>query len=227
MVELLATRLALLAELLPLLHRHLQDYLAEGLLWKWQVDTFEPEWERYGGPLGFGLAEAWFFEDSEQVLNRLAVGLTQDGRWRAGLRNVDAIWAALGLDVEARMALATAVRDGLRREFGEAGPGTVKIGTLFRRLRKDLEEGLPHPIGDPRAPGAGRLARIREAFDRGLMQEDLASVAGSLAHMHLNRLLRTDHRENEWVLMEFLVRLYDSHLARGSERPVREASASR
>jgi hypothetical protein len=32
--------------------------------------------------------------------------------------------------------------------------------------------------------------------------------------MHLNRLLRTDHRETEWVLMEFLVRLYESHLKR-------------
>jgi hypothetical protein len=37
--------------------------------------------------------------------------------------------------------------------------------------------------------------------------------------MHLNRLLRTNHRENEWVLMEFLTRLYDSHLARVSGQP--------
>ena len=32
--------------------------------------------------------------------------------------------------------------------------------------------------------------------------------------MHLNRLLRTRPREHEWVLMEFLTRLYASCLAR-------------
>jgi hypothetical protein len=32
--------------------------------------------------------------------------------------------------------------------------------------------------------------------------------------MHLNRLLRAHAREQEWVLMEFLTRLYESCLAR-------------
>jgi hypothetical protein len=55
---------------------------------------------------------------------------------------------------------------------------------------------------------------LRAAFDQGLLREELASLAGSLAHMHLNRLLRSSHREHEWVLMEFLTRLYESRLAR-------------
>jgi hypothetical protein len=58
------------------------------------------------------------------------------------------------------------------------------------------------------------LTGIRDAFNQGLLQEDLVSLAGSLSHMHLNRLLRTNSREHEWVLMEFLVRLYESCLAR-------------
>lgn len=204
----------LLAELLPRIHKHLEERLAQGLLWKWQVDTFEPEWERYGGSLGFGLAEGWFFEDSQHILDQLVDGLTLEQRWRAGLRNTDAIWAALGLGVRARKGLAQAARDGFRKEFADSGEGAVQMGARFRDLRKDLEPGFPHASGPPLAPGFCGLPRIREACDQGLLQEDLARLAGSLSHMHLNRLLRTDHRENEWVLMEFLVRLYESHLAR-------------
>ncbi len=204
----------LLAELLPQIHKQLEAPLAQGLLWKWQVDTFEPEWERYGGSLGFGLAEGWFFEDSQHLLNQLVDGLTLEQRWRVGLRRTDAIWAALGLSVPARKGLAEAARDGFRKEFADSGEGVVQMGAKFRGLRKDLESGLPRGSDSPSLPGLCSLPRIREAFDQGLIQEDLAHLAGSLSHMHLNRLLRTDHRENEWVLMEFLVRLYESHLAR-------------
>ncbi|WP_257310418.1 lantibiotic dehydratase [Geothrix fuzhouensis] len=204
----------LLAELLPRLHQHLEPYRAAGLLWKWQVDTFEPEVERYGGPVGFSLAEAWFWADSQRTLTRLAAGQTQEERWRAGLRDVDAIWAALGLSPRAREALAQATRDSFRKEFGDTGPMSAQIGAKFRNLRKELAAGFPLPLGSPCAPELGGLSRLREAFDQGLLQEGLERLASSLAHMHLNRLLRANPRENEWVLMEFLTRLYDSHLAR-------------
>jgi thiopeptide-type bacteriocin biosynthesis protein len=203
----------LLAELLPRLHDHLEDRLAQGLLWKWQVDTFEPEWERYGGSLGFALAEGWFFEDSQRVLAQLVEGLTLEQRWRVGLTQVDAIWATLGLGVQARKELAQTIRNGFRKEFGDSGAGAVQMGARFRTLRKELESDLPQ-APPPLHPELRALTELRAAFDQGLLQEELASLAGSLAHMHLNRLLRSSHREHEWVLMEFLTRLYESRLAR-------------
>ena len=204
----------LLAELLPLIHKHLEEHLAQEFLWKLQVDTFAPELERYGGSLGFALAEGWFFEDSQQILNHLVAGMTLEERWKAGLRGTDAIWAALGLSIHSRKELAQASRDGFRKEFGDSGEGAVQIGKRFREFRKELETAFPLAAGLPMTSDHCGLHRIRDAFDHGLMQEDLASFAGSLAHMHLNRLLRTNHRENEWVIMEFLTRLYESCLAR-------------
>jgi thiopeptide-type bacteriocin biosynthesis protein len=204
----------LLADLLPRLHGHLEEGLATGLLWKWQVDTFEPEWERYGGALGFALAETWFFEDSQHTLDQLVAGLPLEERWRLGLRQTDAIWAALGLSVLARKELAQASRDGFRKEFGDGGAGAVLMGMKFRELRKELQAGFPTPLETPMVPGLGGLPRLRAALDQGLLQAELPGLASSLSHMHLNRLLRKDHRETEWVLMEFLTRLYESCLAR-------------
>ena len=203
----------LLAELLPRCHRHLAQALDLGLLWKWQVDSFEPEYERYGGPLGFGLAEAWFGEDSQWVLGQIAAGLPPEHRWRVGLRRVDAIWAAAGLDVPARQALAEATRTGLRRELGDPGPAEVELGQRFRGWRRDLAEGFPAAEGTY-GEGLRGLRPWREALDQGRWAGHRAAQAGSLAHMHLNRLLRERPREQEWALMALLVRLYDSALAR-------------
>lgn len=200
----------LVAELLPRVARHLEEGLAQGTLWKWQVDTFLPELERYGGELGFSLAEAWFHEDSQGVLDRLVAGFSEEERWKAGLVEVDTIWAALGLDLEARRRLAHASREAFRKEFGDAGEGAVQIGGTFRPLRKELE-----PLLLPEPPDVPALSRIRAACDQGRLAVPRPSLAGSLAHMHLNRMLRKDQRETEWVLMEFLARLYESRLARG------------
>ncbi|HEX7554332.1 MAG TPA: thiopeptide-type bacteriocin biosynthesis protein, partial [Geothrix sp.] len=172
----------------------------------------------YGGSLGFALAEGWFFEDSQRVLARLVDGVTLEQRWRVGLTQVDAIWAILGLSLQARKGLAQTLRDGFRKEFADSGEGAVQMGSRFRELRKELESGLPQAAPPPMAQELGGLPQLRAAFDQGLLQEELASLAGSLSHMHLNRLLRSSHREHEWVLMEFLTRLYESRLARFPEQ---------
>jgi hypothetical protein len=69
-------------------------------------------------------------------------------------------------------------------------------------------------LGASSLPNLIGLSRLRAACEEGLVQGELGAMAGSLAHMHLNRLLRADHRAIEWVLMEFLTRLYESALAR-------------
>lgn len=209
--------LRLLSELLPRLHGHLEEGLSQGLLRTWQVDTFEPEWERYGGPLGFGLAEAWFFEDSQRILTQLAGGLTLDQRWRTGLRDTDAIWAALGMRLRERKDLAQSLREGFRKEFADSGALAVQMGARFRALRRDLESGFPQSPGAPLAPELEGLSRLRSALDQGQLIQELAALAGSLSHMHLNRLLRSNQREHEWVILEFITRLYESTLARHPE----------
>ena len=157
----------LLSELLPQLHKHLEEPLAQGLVWKVQVDTFEPEWERYGGSIGFSLAEGWFFEDSQHTLNHLVNGMTLEQRWRAGLRNTDAIWAALGLSVHARKGLAQSAREGFRKEFGDSGEGAVQMGARFRGLRKELASGFPQAAGSPPAPDTLRPAPVSGSLRSG------------------------------------------------------------
>ena len=57
---------------------------------------------------------------------------------------------------------------------------------------------------------------LRAAADAGRLSADLPELAMSLAHMHVNRMLRSAQRAQELVLYELLGRAYSSQAARRS-----------
>ena len=71
--------------------------------------------------------------------------------------------------------------------------------------------------------GADLIAEMAGREALGSLSRPLDNVAHSLIHMFVNRLLRSAQRTQEFVLYEFLVRLYGSALARagavGQEAP--------
>jgi len=204
----------LLGKWLPRLSENLERLRGQGLLWKVQVDTYEPEVDRYGGPLGIHLAEAWFEEDSQRILDSILEGGDPETRWQRGLAGIDRIWADLGLERHERKALAMKSRDGFRQEFRDPGHGAIRIGKTFRKLREAMEAPFPPLAGHPQDSASPALLAMRQAAEAGLLKGDFPSLASSLSHMHLNRLLRSHQRAQEWVLMEFLVRLYDTAQAK-------------
>lgn len=209
-----------------------------GAVWKLQLDTYEREVERYGGPEAIALAEEVFFADSEavlEILDRLEEGPQgTEERWRLALRGIDALLDDLGLDLTARRALAERQRRDLCEELGADASVGRALGRRYRELSGELE-GLLDPSRDaesPLAPGievlrarSGRLAPAVGALgqlDReGRLSAPLAEVAASLVHMHVNRMLRSDHRRQEYVLYDFLCRLYASRAARSREEASR------
>ena len=58
------------------------------------------------------------------------------------------------------------------------------------------------------------MRELRAAADAGRLTVDFPSLAMSIAHMHVNRLLRSAQRAQELVLYELLGRAYSSQAAR-------------
>jgi thiopeptide-type bacteriocin biosynthesis protein len=222
----------LCSALLPRLHRTLDPLLRDGWIWKLQLDTYEPELARYGGLVDGAGMERLFQEDSETALEILAAIPGDEGpdatRWPLALLSVDEWLASAGLGVEARLALVRDLQDQDPSRTGAALKAW--LGKRYREARPSLEAllagaaALPAPLAEGRAALAARsrrvaplLAGIRalgSAQRRGRSLEDLLA---SLAHMSVNRLLRSTAREEERIIQHFLVRLYDSRLARGRE----------
>ncbi|HYL05372.1 MAG TPA: lantibiotic dehydratase, partial [Thermoanaerobaculia bacterium] len=116
---------ALAARVLPALHAGVAPLLDNGELWKLQLDTYEREVERYGGPLGVGLVERLFQADSEavlQILDMLEGDEGADVRWRLAFYGVDALLNDLGLQAETKLSVLSRLRQGFAEDFtGPAG----------------------------------------------------------------------------------------------------------
>jgi thiopeptide-type bacteriocin biosynthesis protein len=221
-----------LAGVLPLLHRAAAPLLDDGRMWRMQLDTYEREVERYGGPRGVELSEELFCADSEAVLaivETLSGDEGADARWRLALRGIDRLFDDLGLDLAGRRRVIETARPSFAREFGGGVALDKQLGDKYRRLRNELEALLAAGADDDwLGPGlaafdrrsqraAAAAAALRAAEAEGALTTPLLDLAGSYMHMHVNRLARSAARAQELVLYDFLKRLYESRAARAKK----------
>lgn len=209
-----------------------QSGLDANLIWRVQLDTYEREVERYGGPEGIECAERIAHHDSNTVLSLLdrvggEGGL--DARWRLALVGTDMLMADLGLDLAARHEVVLRARAGLGAEFSVDEGFAKQLAAKFRRERADLTALIEGSDTDhPLAPGLAILRRrsvmlapvVAELHDHaraGRLTLPVGEIAWTYVHMHVNRLLRSSHRAQELVMYDLLRRLYASSLARGRQ----------
>ena len=238
---------SLTGRVLPALHAGVRPLLDDGRLWKLQLDTYEREVERYGGPLAIGLVERLFQADSDAVLEILDMLEGDEGadvRWRLAFYGVDALLNDLGLDAETKLSVLGRMRQGFAQEFAGPADGDgknakalqVQLDQKFRAERPKLDP-LLDAGGDPEnafAPalevlgrrsraGAPILDELRLLAADGKLQGKLADMAVSLAHMHVNRFIRSAARAHEMVLYDFLFQTHRSRAARARKRPAAAA----
>lgn len=222
-------------EVQPALYATFAKLFDNGKLQRVQLDTYEREVERYGGTEGIQLAERYFQIDSEAVLEIIDMlepgDAGADERWRLTLCGMDMLLDDFGFDISAKLALINDVRSAFAKEFGV----DKELGGLskqFRGERKSLETLLDsermenHPL----APGVEVfrrrsekskpvIAELKSLEEAGMLSISLEELSLSYIHMHANRLLRSAHRQQEFILYDFLVRLYESRLARSKTSP--------
>jgi thiopeptide-type bacteriocin biosynthesis protein len=226
----------LTTSVIPRLHRLAAPFLADGRIWRVAFDTYEREIERYGGDEGMVLCESIFHADSEAALaiqRALSGDEAADTRWRLAFRGMHLLLLDLGLPLETRANLLTNVRESFAAEHRVNGQLEKQLGAKFRKERPELEwllktsadeaaDSVLHSGFVALAERSAKLVPLRTqlaALDgTGRLSSPLASIAGSLLHMHANRLLRSEQRAQELVLYDFLARLYDSEAARGRKR---------
>ncbi|CAG7656900.1 Nisin biosynthesis protein NisB [Paenibacillus allorhizosphaerae] len=220
----------LLGEVLPELKDAIAPKLQNGTVWRFQVDTYMPEWERYGGEKGMSLAERFFHIDSEAVINILETldgdaGL--DDRWRLSFIGIDRLLSDLRFPAEVKSGIVKKARDGFATEFGIDGAFRRSLGERFRRERTRLEAYIHTTSSghDRLAPGISVFKQrserlvplvdgLRKVEISGGLTVTLEQLAASYIHMHVNRMLRSSQRAHELIIYDFLARLYDAESGR-------------
>ncbi len=218
------------AEALPALMAACASALDSGEGWKLQLDTYERELERYGGPAGIELAEQLFAADSDAVLALLEAYPGDAGagaRWKLALLGLDTLLGGLGLSLPAKLEVATRCRRGFGAEFHVNAHFEDQLSQRFRQERRELEQLLDLTpsqqspwkaaldVLERRAQRLRPIAEQLHAAEReGRLTIPVAGLADSFLHMHVNRMLPSDQRAQELILYDFLARIYRSRLAR-------------
>jgi thiopeptide-type bacteriocin biosynthesis protein len=182
-------------------------------VWKVQLDTYEREVERYGGPAGIELCEQLFHHDSEAVVELLRLAEDRaDQRWWLALLGMGRLLDDLGLDLDARQSVLCRARDAARSGLRMDGAAAGRLGAKYRAASAALA-GLAGPEWQAARDVLDRRAE-RNAAPAALLAGRAPALAGSLLHMHANRLLRAAHQTQEMVLYDFLHRAVTGQAAR-------------
>src|SRR5262245_26030335 len=231
----------LLGRVLPSFRDRARETLRSGEAWKLVVDTYQPETDRYGGPLGLDLCEQAFHADSDAAL--AITGLLEgdeglDVRWRVAARGIQAALDDLGFDVEQKLAFLRTTAEGQARAFGLDGSARHLVQDKYRSVRRSLDAALGTSTpANPAEVDAVRcitersarwrplLARLAELERVNELTRPLDSLLQSLLHMHVNRVLRGAQRPQEALIYQFVRNHWESQQARAFANAKRRRAA--
>ena len=182
-------------------------WLADELIWKTAVDTYEPERERYGD-LTMEPSEALFYRDSELIQAGLRIvreGGDENRRWHLALVAVARLLQDFGLDAEASWRLLDRSTQGLLGEGKDPKTTARDLDRLFRERRAEIDLAL---AGIGVTPGWAEALEARSRAARALVSAHGGHLpethAISFVHMCCNRLFVAQPREHElavcWLL---------------------------
>lgn len=204
------------------------DLLRSGTLWRIQLDTYEREFEKYGGIAGMALAEVVFDADSRAVLPVIDAyhGSTETSpRWFLTLRSIDQLLSDFGLDTSARFKFVSmrlqekSCREIYTVDFKQ------RLGVRYRKDGPIVDQLLALSLPQAGQLSEGLLAlRQRSERLRQLVTELSApemKLLPSFVLTHISRMLQSDHERQQVVMYDYLRRHYGSVLSRGSDAQIK------
>jgi thiopeptide-type bacteriocin biosynthesis protein len=185
---------------------------------KFVFDTYEPEVERFGGPLGLRVAEEIFYADSRSVADLIRCAskkLWPQDQTSLLAISVDDLLRGLGMDEADRLRW-------YRKQATEGGP---EIGADYRARKLVLRSLLGRSdaylaetaggaeIASALAGRRQRLAPIagllRELEQEGKLTGSRDELCASFVHLHLNRMAGLEGAAEQRIL-SLLLRARDS-----------------
>lgn len=213
------------SSVVDLVNLHSGIMIKQGLIWKSEICTYEREIERFGTER-IEIFERAFSIDSEFWLKILPWIETQDNhedlRWKMALLSTYRYYRDLIRDQEEMTRIMSKITLALKQEQKPGRTTLFQIDQKFRRVREDLmpymeEELLIFPqIEGLLRNRSFRLAELFEPFREGdnyFSWSKADQNFADLVHMSLNRVLRSKHRMQEYVIYYYLVKLMKTQLA--------------
>jgi thiopeptide-type bacteriocin biosynthesis protein len=202
------------------LSRRLNALRHKDLLWKWQVDAYDREIERYGGLPAMDAAEDIFCADSSMALNCLQhFSVTRE---REEVRNVlcllsvDGILESFDLSLSGKLMLMEELCEQISSGIENRKRLEIQFGMKMRSGRGNILataarlETLLSAHFYARSSIVRTQASILRSLDaQKALTQSVSSLVKDFIHLSINRLNRVT-KNDEWKLYDCLQRLYAS-----------------
>jgi thiopeptide-type bacteriocin biosynthesis protein len=207
------------------LSRHLNALRYKDLLWKWQVDTYEREIERYGGLPATDAAENIFCADSALALNCLqhftGIREREEARNVLCLLSVDGILEGFGLTLSGKLMLMKELCEHISSGIENRKQLVIQFGMEMRSERRNILvaaarlDTLLSAHFYTRSSIVGEQASILRRLDaQKALTQPVSSLIKDFIHLSINRFKKVT-KNDEWKLYDCLQRLYASCHGRG------------
>jgi thiopeptide-type bacteriocin biosynthesis protein len=155
----------------------LEPALGDGTLRRYAFDTYQPEFERYGGIAAQTSVQRIFRRDSERVLEALRSPAQAGDRVRLALRSVAPFTAAWFAVAPAKPWL----------DYHSAEARAEKDATDYALVR-ELDGWLGEADGRHDATEAAAIADLLALDGSGALTQPASAVFSAIVHMHFNRV---------------------------------------
>lgn len=205
--------------------------LENELIWNVQTDVYQRELRRYGYET-ISIAEQFFYHDSVFIAKalRLMQSIGEDRRWLIAIRSIDDFLSDFGFSKEGRRDLLIHLSSAYNEEFKVQKHQRKSINIKYRENRHKIERilSLSESSGDEMdavllllSERCGFNSKLADKINTLRKHQDstvpFLSLLSSLIHMMLNRIFRENQREHELVIYNFLLKHYESQIARKNE----------
>ncbi|SET29001.1 lantibiotic dehydratase [Hymenobacter actinosclerus] len=203
-----------IGEVITLLNHYLQPFIASGVVWRVQTDTYRRELERFGGK-AIELAELLFGYQSKLVLNMLADQSDEAQNWLWAMSAAEELLTAFQCSATEKTVLLRGLKEAFGLEFNLDKALQIQLDAKYRVARTAIEQALTRTEAAFVPPDLAAIAQqvmvlVEQQQTLGVNKEQLL---GSYLHMLLNRLIPAQARLHELLVYDFLHRYYKSRQA--------------
>ncbi|WP_080778861.1 lantibiotic dehydratase [Chryseobacterium phocaeense] len=192
-------------------------YVEQDIIKAFEITTYQRELERYDYA-GIEFTETYFGKESTMMMLLLRE-LDETGfeeRWLAGIVFIDKLLDKFAYTLEGKMELFARFSSQFNQEFNSNKALTKVVAAKY----KTSEQMIHDSIGLKNS----KLENVYNLFDSFLNSFSLENLlnekeigerdgyVGSLIHMFFNRLLVSQHRKQELVIYNFMLKFYKTQM---------------
>lgn len=200
---------------------HFDSHIKREIIWNIQLDTYKPEYARYGN---IEIAETVFCYSSMSVVNYLNVFSSEHDLYKNifAIKTIDNYLNLFQFDITAKIEFSKRCMNNFAKEFNSDLAVKKQINKKYNEIKGDIERIL---FFEAVSREEMEICKIIESQNIELSEkirslvsvlkrEDLFGLIGSYIHMSVNRIFIAKQRLHEYVLYEMVHRSYLSHKIR-------------